>query len=174
MASEKRANDKKVTADVLIIGAGPTGLSLALNLLRSPKPISVLILDKSPTPALQSRALVVQSRSLELLNQFTVPPARESDSSPPSVVPSAKPSTVVSDLRQTGLEGLGLSVFIHGHRSVSLDMSQAIFAGTQFPLPILVSQADTEAAMIRALHARGVKIQRSSTVTKITSHAEYV
>jgi 2-polyprenyl-6-methoxyphenol hydroxylase-like FAD-dependent oxidoreductase len=49
--------------DVLIVGAGPTGLVLALWLQR--QGIRVRIIDKAPGPGTSSRALAVHARTLE-------------------------------------------------------------------------------------------------------------
>ena len=51
-------------ADVLIVGAGPTGLMLANQLGR--RGVRVLIIDRHSGPAQQSRALGVQSRTMEI------------------------------------------------------------------------------------------------------------
>ena len=53
--------------DVLIVGAGPTGLVLALWLTRLG--IRVRIIDKVAEPGTTSRALAVQARTLELYRQ---------------------------------------------------------------------------------------------------------
>ena len=52
---------------VLIVGAGPTGLVLALWLTRLG--IAVRIIDKTAEPGTTSRALAVQARTLELYRQ---------------------------------------------------------------------------------------------------------
>src|SRR6266436_1837851 len=54
--------------DVLIIGAGPTGLVLALWLTRLG--VRVRIFDKTAEPGTTSRALAVQARTLELYQQL--------------------------------------------------------------------------------------------------------
>src|SRR5438046_2671168 len=54
-------------SDVLIVGAGPTGLVLALWLTRLG--IKVRIIDKAAEPGTTSRALAVQARTLELYRQ---------------------------------------------------------------------------------------------------------
>ena len=54
--------------DVLIIGAGPTGLVLALWLTKFGA--RVRIVDKTPEPGTTSRALAVQARTLELYRQL--------------------------------------------------------------------------------------------------------
>src|SRR5690348_17137810 len=50
--------------DVLVVGAGPTGLVLALDLVR--RGVRVRIIDKTAEPGTTSRALAVQARTLEL------------------------------------------------------------------------------------------------------------
>src|SRR5712672_915297 len=53
--------------DVLIVGAGPTGLVLALWMTRLG--VRVRIVDQTPEPGTTSRALAVQARTLELYRQ---------------------------------------------------------------------------------------------------------
>jgi 2-polyprenyl-6-methoxyphenol hydroxylase-like FAD-dependent oxidoreductase len=55
-------------AEVLIVGAGPTGLVLALWLTRLG--VRVRIVDKTAEPGTTSRALAVQARTLELYDQL--------------------------------------------------------------------------------------------------------
>ncbi len=51
---------------VLVVGAGPTGLTLAAQLLA--RGIHARVIDKGEGPATQSRALGIQARTLELLD----------------------------------------------------------------------------------------------------------
>jgi 2-polyprenyl-6-methoxyphenol hydroxylase-like FAD-dependent oxidoreductase len=53
--------------DVLIVGAGPTGLVLALWLTQLSVPVRIV--DKTAEPGTTSRALAVQARTLELYRQ---------------------------------------------------------------------------------------------------------
>ncbi|HMI58225.1 MAG TPA: FAD-dependent monooxygenase, partial [Gemmatimonadaceae bacterium] len=55
---------------VLIVGAGPTGLVLALWLTKAG--IAVRIIDKTAEPGTTSRALGVQARTLELYRQMGI------------------------------------------------------------------------------------------------------
>src|SRR6201987_2117994 len=57
-------------SDVLIIGAGPTGLVLALWLTRLG--VKIRIIDKAEAPGTTSRALAVQARTLELYRQLAL------------------------------------------------------------------------------------------------------
>src|SRR5213083_228617 len=50
--------------DVLIVGAGPTGLMLGNQLGR--RGVRALIIDRHPGPTVQTRALGVQARTLEI------------------------------------------------------------------------------------------------------------
>ena len=56
------------STDVLIAGAGPTGLVLALWLTR--QGVAVRIIDRTDAPGTTSRALAVQARTLELYRQL--------------------------------------------------------------------------------------------------------
>ena len=56
--------------DVLIVGAGPTGLMLANQLGR--RGVRALIIDRHAGPALQTRALGVQARTLEIYAQLGI------------------------------------------------------------------------------------------------------
>src|SRR5712672_921274 len=64
--------DKTLEGDkmpsVLIVGAGPTGLVLALWLTKLG--VKVRIIDKTAEPGTTSRALAVQARTLELYRQL--------------------------------------------------------------------------------------------------------
>src|SRR5438046_7395249 len=56
------------TRDVLIVGAGPTGLVLALWLARLG--VKPRLIDKTAEPGTTSRALAVHARTLELYRQL--------------------------------------------------------------------------------------------------------
>src|SRR3954468_18781365 len=55
---------------VLVVGAGPTGLTLANELARHG--IRPRVIDREPAPAMTSRALVVQPRTLEVFDDMGV------------------------------------------------------------------------------------------------------
>src|SRR5271156_5869256 len=57
-----------VDTSVLIVGAGPTGLVLALWLTK--QNVKVRIIDKTAEPGTTSRALAVHARTLELYRQL--------------------------------------------------------------------------------------------------------
>ncbi|MFI7077749.1 FAD-dependent oxidoreductase [Micromonospora sp. NPDC049903] len=55
------------TTDVLIVGAGPTGLTAALTLAR--RGVEVTLVDQREAPAVTSRAAVVHAYTLEMLDR---------------------------------------------------------------------------------------------------------
>ncbi|MGI5473219.1 FAD-dependent oxidoreductase [Streptomyces sp. CA-132043] len=56
--------------DVLVVGAGPVGLTAALQLAR--RGVSVRLVDAAPGPATTSRALGTHARSLEIYDQLGI------------------------------------------------------------------------------------------------------
>ena len=64
-------DDEMTHTDVLIIGAGPTGLVLALWLTKLG--VKVRIIDKTAKPGTTSRALAVQARTLNSTANSTLP-----------------------------------------------------------------------------------------------------
>ncbi|MBO3739822.1 FAD-dependent monooxygenase [Actinoplanes flavus] len=60
----------ELSCEVLVVGAGPTGLMLANWLTRLG--VQVIVADGKDGPTIESRALVVQARSLEIYDQLGI------------------------------------------------------------------------------------------------------
>src|SRR4029450_2499323 len=58
------------SCDVLVVGAGPTGLRLANWLVKLG--VDVMVVDGKDGPTRESRALVVQARSIEVYDQLGI------------------------------------------------------------------------------------------------------
>ena len=56
-----------VEAEVVIVGAGPSGLMAAVQLLRHG--VRPVIIDSKTSPVGESRAIAIQARSLEIFRQ---------------------------------------------------------------------------------------------------------
>lgn len=124
--------------DVLIVGAGPTGLMLALELSRYSVPFRIV--DKEALRSDRSRAIVVQPRSLELLS-------RHGDD-----IPNA--------LRSHATSGFGFNFYVERHLTATVDLTDLGFDDTAFPLPFWVSQARLEGAMEAKLVEAGRTVER--------------
>jgi 2-polyprenyl-6-methoxyphenol hydroxylase-like FAD-dependent oxidoreductase len=121
---------------VLIVGAGPTGLAAALFLTQ--RGVLVRIVDQALEPDLNSRALVVNPRSLELLEE----------------------SGITKQLLAQGRPLLG--ALFHDEWKA---LAHVDFKDIDMPHPMLaLTQAKTEAALTRHLEAAGVRIERGVTL----------
>ncbi|APX33885.1 2-polyprenyl-6-methoxyphenol hydroxylase [Brachybacterium sp. P6-10-X1] len=64
----RTTNPPLLQTDVLVVGAGPTGLMAGLVLAR--RGVDALVIDGKAGPTQESRALVVQARSMEIYDQL--------------------------------------------------------------------------------------------------------
>ena len=66
----RHENESPAATDVLIVGAGPTGLTLATALVA--RGIRTIVVDRQAAGANTSRAAVVHARTLEVLESIDV------------------------------------------------------------------------------------------------------
>ncbi|UGB39217.1 FAD-dependent oxidoreductase [Frateuria soli] len=118
---------------VLIAGAGPTGLAAALLLAR--RGIPVRIVDKSTAPSGHSKALAVNPRTQELLED----------------------TGVTARMLATGWDVCGLSLHRQGHEDVAVPTSPLLETGRSL---LSLSQSRTESMLADALRAQGVSVER--------------
>src|SRR3981081_1974850 len=124
--------------DVLIIGAGPTGLVLALWLTRIG--VRVRIVDKTVEPGTTSRALAVQGRTLELYRQMGLAGA---------VVERGR-KMIAANLWGAGKKGA---------RAVFGDMGAGL---SPFPYALIFPQDEHERLLIDRLAEVGVEVERQT------------
>jgi 2-polyprenyl-6-methoxyphenol hydroxylase-like FAD-dependent oxidoreductase len=131
-------------APVLIVGAGPVGLTLALELTR--RGITPRIIDRSPDPSPNSRALVVHCRTQELLDQAGL---RE-------VIAS------------NAIEIRGMTLRRAGRRLATIPFDLGRYPALSLP------QQETERLLAAELARRGVSVERGVELTSFTEHANGV
>src|SRR6202035_4574645 len=119
---------------VLIVGAGPTGLTAALELSRLG--IAVRIIDKQAAPPTTSRAVGVQARTLELLEL----------------------RGLANEMVRLGNSGLAASFYGGGKRLFRLDFTRI---DSRYHYLLFVSQAETERVLRETVEKRGGVIERS-------------
>ncbi len=122
--------------DVLIVGAGPTGLVLALWLTRLG--VAVRIVDKTAEPGTTSRALAVQARTLEFYRQIGLADA----------------------LVARGRNVLSVNMWVTGRkigRAVFGEMGKGL---SPFPYAHIFPQDEHERLLIDRLREAGVEVER--------------
>lgn len=124
--------------DVLIVGAGPTGLALAVQLRRWA--VAFRIVDALVDRRHESRALAVHARTLELLDTIGC--------AEPLVAHGRRPQSVQVHVSEPPLV---------------VPVGRVRAPDTRFPFVLVVSQAETEAVLASWLSAQGVAIERGVT-----------
>lgn len=125
-------------SDVLIIGAGPTGLVLALWL--SKLGIAVRIIDKTSTPGTTSRALAVQARTLELYSQLDLSDA----------------------VVQNGHKVAAANFWVKGEPVARLPLSTIGEGLTPYAFLEIYPQDEHERLLIERLEAFGITVERDT------------
>src|SRR5215204_3120580 len=136
--------------DVLVVGAGPTGLVMATEL--AARGVSGRIIDRTPVRSERSRALVVQARSLELLQKMGV----------------------ADELVARGRRTIKATPFVEGRPAANLEFGDIGVDDTPYPFLLFVSQAETERMLEKHLEGLGVKVERPVELLTLEEDAEGV
>lgn len=126
---------------VLIVGAGPTGLTLAIELAR--RAVPVRIVDRLTDPPLHSRGLGVQPRTLEVFERIGV----------------------IDAALEAGQIARGFNFYSDRRRIGGLT-----FAGLDAPYPFMfaLEQSQTERVLTDRLRDLGVAVDRGVEATALT------
>ncbi len=136
-----------MNAEVLIVGAGPAGLTTAIVLAQHGR--QVMIVDAQAEGANTSRAAVVHARTLEVLEPYGV-------------------------ADRLAAHGIHTPVFTIRDRDKVL--MPVPFGGlpTAYPYTLMISQADTEAHLLARLEELGGKVIRPARVSRVEHDADGV
>jgi 2-polyprenyl-6-methoxyphenol hydroxylase-like FAD-dependent oxidoreductase len=124
--------------DVLIVGAGPTGLVLALWLARLG--VRVRIVDKTAEPGTTSRAVAVQARTLELYSQIGLADA----------------------VIERGWRTIAVNLWVAGEKAAHAVFGDMGAGVSPFPYALIFPQDEHERLLIGRLAEAGVHIERQT------------
>jgi 2-polyprenyl-6-methoxyphenol hydroxylase-like FAD-dependent oxidoreductase len=131
--------------DVLVVGAGPTGLTLAAQLVAMGA--TCRIVDRQPNRAHESRALAIQPRTLEVLRGLGA----------------------TQELVARGNDAVWVQLHARG-RVVRVRLFGLGLDDTAYPFLLFVSQAETEQVLLDHLAANGILVERR--VELVDFHAD--
>ncbi len=134
--------------DVIIVGAGPTGLMMACQLSRAG--VDCLLLDKKSGPTTESRALVVQARSMEIYEQMGL-----SD-----------------EVERTGQPSDGVSIYKKGRKAATVYLRTMGGRLSPFPYVMIYEQSKNEALLYRRLQGEGRTVLWNTGVDRIEEKDE--
>jgi 2-polyprenyl-6-methoxyphenol hydroxylase-like FAD-dependent oxidoreductase len=139
------------TTDVLIVGAGPAGTTLAIDLTR--RGVAVRLIDKAPHAFDGSRAKGIQPRTLEILNDLGALPdiINEGDLYPPMGI-HLGPITVPFRMMAKGRRG----------------------ADAPFPDTWLIPQYRTDRALHARLESLGGRVEFDTELMEFTDHGSHI
>jgi 2-polyprenyl-6-methoxyphenol hydroxylase-like FAD-dependent oxidoreductase len=130
-----------VETDVLIVGAGPTGLMLANQLAR--RGVRPLIIDRHSGPAQQSRAMVVHARTLEIYSKLGI----------------------ADQALELGARGAGANMWASGKWAARIPIGDIGRSMSPFPFVLMLGQDDNERLMGAHLRGQGVDVQWNTELT---------
>ena len=132
---------ERTDLDVLIAGAGPTGLVLALWLARAG--VRVRIVDPALAPGTTSRALILHARTLEFYRQLGV----------------------ADEAVKLGVEFSAVNMWVRGKRRARVPFGDIGRGVSRFPYMLVLPQDRQERLLIEHLARAGVQVERGTSVT---------
>jgi 2-polyprenyl-6-methoxyphenol hydroxylase-like FAD-dependent oxidoreductase len=132
---------------VLVVGAGPTGLVLAAQLLA--RRIDTRIVDKGDGPAMESRAVSVHARTLELLNTMGLAEA----------------------FIEHGHRGRRYRMYVGNRSLFNLDMTRN---GSRYGFILNLAQSQTERLLRTRVHELGGTIDQRSELVGVCERGDGV
>lgn len=126
---------------VLIVGAGPTGLMLAAQLARYGVPFRLIDQRAGPSPL--SRAIAVQARTLELLDQFGL----------------------ADEAVALGHPAKGVNFYANGHLAARVPLGHLGAEVSPYPYVLLLSQDQTERILREYIEMQGGQVEWGTTLS---------
>jgi len=141
---QRTMRTEKTKTAVLIVGAGPTGLMMAGQLARFGIPFRLV--EKNEGPTTQSRALVIQPRSLEIFEQMGI----------------AQRAVEQGRIFQT------INYVVNGKLAQRVPLGEFGKELTQFPYLLILEQSKTEPLLASFLQQQGQNIEWRTELVSFT------
>lgn len=136
--------------DVLVVGAGPTGLMLANQLAR--RAVRTLIVDRNTGPSVRTKALGVQARTLEIYAALGV----------------------VDQALALGKRATGANMWVERRRAARVPLGDIGRDLSPFPFLLILGQDDNEELLGRALRRHDINVRWNTELTGLEQHARGV
>ena len=140
----------RMDTDVLVVGAGPTGLMLANQLVR--RGVGVRIIDRHAGPAQQTRALGVQARTLEIYARLGI----------------------AGRALELGKIANGANMWAQGRKMARVPLGDAGRFVTPYPYILILGQDDNERIMGDRLRELGLSVEWNTELVGIEQQADGV
>src|SRR5215472_9322584 len=137
-------------SDVLIIGAGPTGLVLSLWL--SKLGVKPRIIDRASEPGTTSRALAVHARTLELYRQLDLADA----------------------VIERGHKVPAVNLWVRGNREARVSFKDVGADITPYPFLHIFPQDEHERLLIARLEAMGIAVERRTELVGYSDEGDRI
>ena len=145
-----------MTTDVLVVGAGPTGLTLAIDLAR--RGVAVRIVDAAPGPVRASKGKGLQPRTQEVFDDLGIIDAIRAAGGP------------YPAMRAYGTGDQAATVVWEG----SIGESRPASPDVPYPSVLMVPQWRTEQLLAARLREFGVEVEYRTPVTELTQDSDGV
>ena len=135
-----------MSTNILIVGAGPTGLVLALSLAR--RGIALRIISDAKGPGEQSRAMAVHARTLEFYRQFGF----------------------ADEVIARGVRVERVHLRVEGRERAEIRLGDIGGALSPYPFMLDYPQDDHESFLVEKLAALGVHVEWQATLTGLSQN----
>ena len=142
---ERMASDP-ISSEILIVGAGPTGLVLALWLAKLG--LRPRIIDKAMEPGITSRALAVQARTLEFYEQIGL----------------------AADVVDRGHQVPAMNLWVRSRRAARVPLEEIGRGFSPFSFLLIYPQDEHERFLIQHLHELGIDVERGTELLGLEEH----
>ncbi len=136
--------------DVLIVGAGPTGLMLANQLGR--RGVKAMIIDRHSGPAQQTRAMAVHARTMEIYSKLGI----------------------AGRALELGRRGNGANMWANGKRTARIPLGEIGKSVSPFPFVLMLGQDDNEKIMGTRLRDWGLDAQWNTELVALEQQPDRV